>query len=1433
MLIAVAFYVALFVVTTLPACQRWTARSLSAWLTDLLGSDVSIGAARIGPANSIVATDVLVRDQHGDTLLAAARLSGKVDLVELTRGRVRLPYVQLFGYDIRLRRDSASAPYNFQHIVDRLQGSGDGPSATDVAIESILIRRGRLSHHIGTGVATTRFTPEHFCLDSLSLRAHLGNLTDSTLSIDISRLSLCEKACGLALTDGSMHIERAGTQLAMSDVVLLLPHSTIAMPTASLLLPGPAGDSDISAEAKVDANLHLPDLAALYPPLATWHAPIALSAGATLHDGLLTASATAGSSSGMALAAAVELLADSVVTLTSLRSVEISSLQLQPAFTDEVLQWLAELPATSSTANALKPIMQQAGALTATAAMSGNGTTQQATLSLDSEAGSLTAAGTLTDSDSFTASVRGNGLNIAAIAGEASPLSRITLDADIEGHLAARSATATVHSTGLTVMNRHIAAADARVSYAPASLTAAITVDDPAISGTMTGEVHPSAAAHTGAPLWEQYDGHVALRDIVYAADSTHLHLDSLVVDIASGNAGMQRHISIEGDGISAHADGRFTLSGLQQAGMDALARALPSIMPAHALAGSREHEAQDVVVDIRLSPSANALLSLAGIGIELGDDAHLHGRLDNRQGVVAVSSSLPRASIGGNDLRQVSLSLIGLSDDVTASLSLQRMVKSGPVAINVSSEGHADELATSIIWDNHQQPAMRGEVSTTANIFRSEADRLGANIVVHPSQVVVQDTAWHVQTSTLTLHDGVLDIYSLHAAQMGRSLDVSGRISDADTDTLHADLHGINLQYVFGMLNFHDLEFAGHATGHVAAYRLAGSPAVDAQLRVPDFSINGGSLSELNITGGFGRQGERAIDLDAYITEPRSHATSRVLGIIKPGRAPGRGLDLDIAARHLDISFLNSFTHSFMTDLEGNASGHARVYGPFAAIDLEGDLMLDTLSASLDYLGHRYHANSGDSIHLRPGRLYTSGLTLCDAHHRPSRQGHTATMAGEVQWEHFKNIRYDFDITADDVLGYDFRDFGDEVFCGTILARGNVHIAGQPGSVNIDLTGSPAAGSTFTYNATSPETLTDAAFITFTPRRNADDGKTDKAASSTAHDEDQRTDLHLNFDIDMTQAATIRLLMDARSDDYITLHGDGHLRATYYNKGRFQMYGTYRVDHGSYRLSLQDVIRKDFQFERGGTIVFGGTPMNADLNLRAIYTLPSVSLNELATGANFSSSNVRVNCLMDITGQASAPQVAFDFDLPNVNEDEKQMVRSLISTEEERNMQVIYLLGIGRFYTYEYAAEQSQTGTAMNGLLSSTLSGQLNDLLTNAIGSNNWSFGTNLTTGQAGWSNVDVEGMLSGRLLNNRLLINGTFGYRDTPIANNNFIGDFDVQWYLTPSGGLSLKAYSETNDRYFTKSALTTQGIGVQVRRDFHNLPDFFRHRQQRVQH
>ena len=131
-------------------------------------------------------------------------------------------------------------------------------------------------------------------------------------------------------------------------------------------------------------------------------------------------------------------------------------------------------------------------------------------------------------------------------------------------------------------------------------------------------------------------------------------------------------------------------------------------------------------------------------------------------------------------------------------------------------------------------------------------------------------------------------------------------------------------------------------------------------------------------------------------------------------------------------------------------------------------------------------------------------------------------------------------------------------------------------------------------------------------------------------------------------------------------------------------------------------------------------------------------------------------------------------------------------------NQQVLYLLAIGRFYAPSSATlnASSENNTVSNNVgqgtlavqsfLSGTLSQQFNNaisgVMSNLLGAgNSISFGANIAPGNEGFSNAEYEGLLSGRLFNNRLLFNGQFGYRDNINTNSqSFIGDFSVQYLL-----------------------------------------------------
>lgn len=108
---------------------------------------------------------------------------------------------------------------------------------------------------------------------------------------------------------------------------------------------------------------------------------------------------------------------------------------------------------------------------------------------------------------------------------------------------------------------------------------------------------------------------------------------------------------------------------------------------------------------------------------------------------------------------------------------------------------------------------------------------------------------------------------------------------------------------------------------------------------------------------------------------------------------------------------------------------------------------------------------------------------------------------------------------------------------------------------------------------------------------------------------------------------------------------------------------------------------------------------------------------------------------------------------------------------------------------------------------------------------SDNWSISPKVRSERGDFTDLEVDLYLSSQLLNNRLLFNGSFGYRDSRYNTTNFIGDFDIEYLLTENGNLRLKGYNHFNDRNHTmRTAITTQGLGLIYKHDFNTWKNFF---------
>ena len=1440
----------------IPAIQRRGLNAVCNVLENYLETDMQIGGVSWRFPNRLLLDDILVYDRQDTLMLKVSRAAAKIEVLPLLKKRIRIRNAQLLGVNAKLYKPTPDAPNNFQFVIDALSSKDTTSKSTlDLKIGSLLIRRCNILYdQLYASPTPQRFNPSHIDIRDLSVTAQLKRISKDSINVNLKKLSVAE-GCGLQISKLEGEFTMGPKQAHINNLSLALPRSTVSMPAIEIKFEhGPfSGVSgwykDAHVSGAVTGSLVPQELMTLVPALKFFHDEVrfSTSVSGTFNRLMLPDIQISDADQNFALKSAA-ILED--LSSSPLADVQLDQLLLRPSVQAFLTKNLKGLE------HEISPYLTRLGNIR----IQGNGRCSKAhtnaKLSIHTQLGDVILDGMLRDLNQLDGTLSLHDFMIDNLLNDNRKqiLEKVTLSSQITGRIKADDGRPDLKAEGVASALRLKGYQYRNVNFSASchasSYEGRLAVDDlnAGIQMALSANTQGNDKKMRCKAVIDRLNPHLLNLTKKYENEVFSLRLESdlhgssleniagtLLIDSLSINSpekGMvrtgpirivsdpeedEKFISMKSDFLRMEMDGQFRWKNIKPTFTQIAGQHLPSVFKTSA--GTDKYQDD---LSFRIFVEDTVLIKrLAGIPLEIPQKATLDGMMHGSIGMLSLNAQFPTLKLGKENLKHVGCNIQSTSQNMQANLQLERMMKGQPVDFGLDAYSSDDQLHTRLHWNNRQEERTQvGEIDLVGSLYTDLAGKQAVRGKINQSNLVINDSIWTIHPAQVSYHDGIVELEGVRIAKAEKYLSMQGRISREASDSLVADLHQINLAYIFDIINFHTVEFDGQATGRIYAYDLHGKPKADAFLQVSNFTFNGGNMGQMDVHGNWGNR-EGSIYLDANINDLAANHQTIVQGTITPGRKPGNGLELDIRTRRCNLYFLNKYTRNIFTNFQGRASGRARIFGAFKNINIEGDLVADEASMHVNALGVDYHL-AGDSIIMRPDNIYFKNATVYDRQGGPGTPSHYATVNGHLMHTSLKHLRYNIGIEANGILGYDQRSFGDQDFYGTVIATGNMELFGAPGDLNVSINCTPLPGSRMVYNASRPETITDAGFISYV---SASDSIDTAIQPDVEEDEETEGDMRLNFDLNITPDATMRLIMDTKSGDYIDLNGNGHILANYYNKGKFQMYGTYHVDNGTYKLSIQDFIHKDFQFQRGGTLTFGGDAYQAALNLQAKYMVPNVSLDDLSA-TSLGLSNTRVDCIMNIGGRAEAPEVTFDFDLPNANEDERQMVRSMLSTDEERNMQVIYLLGIGRFYnqSMQYVSAADQSKTAVNSLLSSTLSNQFNQIMSNMLGTNNWSFGANLRTGETGWDQTDVEGILSGRLLNNRLLINGNIGYRESYYSTNNFIGDFDVQYLLTPSGGISLKAYNQTNDRYFIQSSLTTQGIGIQFKKDFNRWKEFF---------
>ena len=192
------------------------------------------------------------------------------------------------------------------------------------------------------------------------------------------------------------------------------------------------------------------------------------------------------------------------------------------------------------------------------------------------------------------------------------------------------------------------------------------------------------------------------------------------------------------------------------------------------------------------------------------------------------------------------------------------------------------------------------------------------------------------------------------------------------------------------------------------------------------------------------------------------------------------------------------------------------------------------------------------------------------------------------------------------------------------------------------------------------------------------------------------------------------------------------------------------------------------------------------------------------------------------------SPDITFDIDLPDSDENAKNLVRTIISSSEEMNRQVFSLLILNSFIPTEKNTFNSPISQGIGNTSAELISNQFGNWLSQI--SKDFDVGFSYNQGDQ-VSSSQVEIALSTQLLDDRIKIETNLEIGGNEIGNtnatqtSNIAGDVSLEYKITKDGKLRVKAFNRSNTvDIVANNAPYTQGVALFYQKDFDKIKDLW---------
>lgn len=519
--------------------------------------------------------------------------------------------------------------------------------------------------------------------------------------------------------------------------------------------------------------------------------------------------------------------------------------------------------------------------------------------------------------------------------------------------------------------------------------------------------------------------------------------------------------------------------------------------------------------------------------------------------------------------------------------------------------------------------------------------------------------------------------------------------------------------------------------------------------------------------------------------------------------------IDLDVALQNLKLSAFSALGEEVITDIRGVVSGNATVTGEFNNLDIDGELILENAGLRIPYLNVDFDFQERSRVHLSGQQFQFDHITLTDTEY-----GTQGILTGTIAHENFKNWELDLNVATDRMLALDTEASQTSLYYGTAFIRGNASISGPTDELVINVDATTEKGTIFKIPLKDTQTIGDNSYIYFL----SPDEKKAKLEGKDIFIKEVKG-LEINFDLNVTNDALVEIVVDPVTGSTLRGRGAGILRIEINTNGKFNMWGDFVVYDGVYNFKYAGLIHKEFEVQRGGSINWNGSPVRADLNVRAVYSTmanPAVLLEN--PGFN---RKIPVNVVINLEGQIVQPEITFDIQYPNLSSVVKSELEYKINDRQSAELQAFALITTGSFYSEIGAGPNAVTGNLLE-----RASSLVNDIFEDD--NEKFSLGLSYVQGDhlMDQSVADRFGLTVSTQISENIVFRGQVGVPIGGVSESLIIGNAEINFLLNEEGTLRFKIFNrENNIRYIGEEIGYTQGVGLSYSVDFDTFEELVR--------